>query len=322
MKPYQFSNQDLQRTPLTLSGVSKTYADTTVVENLSFSIQPGEILGLLGPNGAGKSTTINMIAGVIPATTGRIEVFGFDSRQEYQKSRRLVGVMHQEPIIEQYLNVEQSLKIHSGYYGVADDPVWRKLIVEQLELGPHLAKRYLKLSGGMRRRFMIAKTLLHKPRLLILDEPTAGVDVELRERLWSFVREINKAGISVLLTTHYLEEAEQMCDRIAFMNMGKLVALEETKKLISRIDKQKLRVELHTALREMPDELKSFDSDLDEEDSHFLNFSLESGAEVVAVVSSLEKIGLEVLNVTLTQPDLEDVFKHLSRESGGIKGVR
>ena len=173
---------------LNIRSLHKKYDGFTAVKDVSFRIEPGEIFGLLGPNGAGKSTTINMIAGVTRIGGGSIEVFGYDNRRQYRTTRRLVGVMHQEIVIDNFFTIDQTLRLHSGYYGVPDDPAWRQRLIERLGLGPHLHKIMIKLSGGLKRRMMVAKALIHKPPLLILDEPTAGVDVELRHALWDFVR--------------------------------------------------------------------------------------------------------------------------------------
>lgn len=306
-----FPQECLQQSPLSIRNVSKRYDDQTVVDDLSFEMRPGEILGLLGPNGAGKSTTINMIAGVTPLSSGTVGVFGYDNRRQYFETRRLIGVMHQDPVIEQYLSIGKSLEIHSGYYGVADDPQWREILIEHLNLGPHLEKRYIKLSGGMRRRFMIAKTLLHKPRLVILDEPTAGVDVELRSRLWEFVRAINQSGISVLLTTHYLNEAEQMCDRIAFLNEGRLVALEETRKLIDKIGDQKLSLRFGEDLETVPGPLRHFNGASLDRENRRVRFVLKNGREIAEVLKVATRLDLTVDEVDVAHPDLEDVFRRL-----------
>ncbi len=315
----QIPEENLQQSPLIISNVSKSFPSESgpviVVNNLNFEMKPGEVLGLLGPNGAGKSTTINMIAGVLMPDSGSLSVFGFDNRKDYIKTRRLTGVMHQDPVIEQYLLVGQALKIHSGYYGVQDDPSWRELIIEQMELGPHLQKKYIKLSGGMRRRFMLAKTLLHKPRLIILDEPTAGVDVELRNRLWSFVREINNVGINVLLTTHYLDEAEEMCDRIAFMKDGKLITIEPTQDLIEKVGDQKLSLVLDKPVDEK--DLKPFANyspRYTSSERKELHLSLKSGSELTRVVELAQMAGISIADVYLSRPDLEDVFLKLSSE--------
>ncbi len=221
-----------------IKNVSKIYdSGLRAVDDLSFSIAPGEIFGLLGPNGAGKSTLIGMIRGLVRLSSGSISVFGADVQSQYQLTRSRVGVTPQEVAIDNFFKVGEALKIHSGYFGRKDDPVWRNKIIEKLDLGPHLQKKPLQLSGGMKRRLMIAKSLIHKPRVLILDEPTAGVDVELRRALWAFVRELRAEGMTILLTTHYLEEAEALCDRLAIISEGKLVALDSTKTIMTKFGK-------------------------------------------------------------------------------------
>lgn len=229
---------------LEITSLSKNYGRFRAVDDLSFSIAPGEIFGLLGPNGAGKTSTIHLASGLCRMESGSIKVFGHDVVTDAVASRRLIGLMHQEIVMDNFLPIGQMLKLHAGYYGLRDDPAWRELLIERLALGPHLKKKMMSLSGGMKRRFMVAKALIHKPRLLILDEPTAGVDVELRLALWDFVREINRRGSTVLLTTHYLEEAEQLCGRIAIMNHGKLVALDTTRNLIGNKDLEEVFVNL------------------------------------------------------------------------------
>ena len=179
---------------LEINNLTKAFAGTTVVKGVDFTIKHGEIFGLLGPNGAGKSTIINMIAGVSRIDSGSITAFGYDNQRDYRKTRQMLGVVHQEVVIDNFFTIDQALKLHAGYYGVKDDPAWRQLVIDKLGLRAHLGKVMLKLSGGMKRRFMIAKALIHRPQLLILDEPTAGVDVELRHGLWEFVREITGRG--------------------------------------------------------------------------------------------------------------------------------
>ena len=212
---------------LELSNLTKIYSDIVALDKLSFTIEQGEIFALLGPNGAGKSTAIGMISGLTRVTQGTIKIFGHDNQKESQITRSLTGVMPQEVVIDNFFTIGESLKLHAGYFGLKDDPVWRNKLIDRLALGPFLHKKPLQCSGGTKRRHMLAKALIHKPKLLILDEPTAGVDVELRRSIWSFVKEMNQNGTTVILTTHYLEEAEEMCERFAFLAKGKLVALDK-----------------------------------------------------------------------------------------------
>ncbi len=296
---------------LEIDHLSKSFGAAEAVKDLSLSIEAGEIFGLLGPNGAGKSTTINMISGVCRIGQGAVRVFGYDTVRQYRLTRRLVGVMHQEIVTDHFFTIDLALKIHSGYYGVADDRIWRQLLIERLGLGPHLHKSMHKLSGGLKRRFMVAKALVHKPRLLILDEPTAGVDVELRRTLWQFVREINESGTTVLLTTHYLEEAEQMCGRIAIMNDGRLVALERTEELLSRIDGRSLLLYLETPLDRVPDPLVTWNGQL-EQDGRRLRLCLPGETAVGEVLQCLAQLQLPIRDLERPRPGLEEVFLQLT----------
>jgi len=296
---------------LHIEHLHKSFAGTPAVRDLSLTVSPGEIFGLLGPNGAGKSTTINMISGVCRIDSGTVRVFGHDNCTERCITRRLVGVMHQEIVTDNFFTIDRALRIHAGYYGVPRDNSWRELLIDQLGLGPHLHKSMNSLSGGLKRRFMVAKAMIHKPRLLILDEPTAGVDVELRRNLWDFVREINRDGVTVLLTTHYLEEAEQMCGRIAIMNHGELIALEETSRLLARIEGRHLQVTLEHPLQEVPAELHDLQPAL-RESGQMLHLVLEAGQGAGAVLRRITDLGIEVGDVETLRPGLEEVFLHLT----------
>ncbi len=296
---------------LAITGLQKSYGGELVVNNLSLEIQPGEIFGLLGPNGAGKSTTINMIAGVTRIDQGRIEVFGHDNQRDYVTARRLTGVMHQEIVIDNFFTIDQALAFHSGYYGVRDDRAWRQKLIERLGLGPHLHKVMIKLSGGLKRRFMIAKALIHRPPLLILDEPTAGVDVELRHTLWEFVREINAEGTTILLTTHYLEEAEEMCGRLAIMHHGELIALEPTAALLERMGGRDLVVQIDPLLKEVPVALQGRGAQLSAEGRQ-LTIPLNANSGVAELLALLTRAGLTVTDLETRRAGLEEVFLQLT----------
>jgi ABC-2 type transport system ATP-binding protein len=296
---------------LEITNLGKRFGATVAVDDLSLSIAPGEIFGLLGPNGAGKSTTINMISGVSRIDQGHVRIFGHDNRQEYRLTRRLTGVMHQEIVTDHFFTIDRALKIHPGYYGVPRDEAWRRLLIDRLGLGPHLHKPMHKLSGGLKRRFMVAKALVHKPSLLILDEPTAGVDVELRRSLWQFVREINHAGTTVLLTTHYLEEAEQMCGRIAIMNHGRLIALEKTADLLARLEKRQMVVHLERPLKELPAPLAAWQGCLEEEGLR-LKLAFPENVGMGELLQLLTRLELPIRDMELPRPGLEDVFLKLT----------
>ncbi len=303
---------------LQIENLSKSFAGVAAVKEISFAIERGEIFGLLGPNGAGKSTTINMIAGVCRIGSGRISAFGYDNRRDYRYTRRLLGVVHQEIVIDNFFTIDQALKLHAGYYGVKDDPAWRQLLIDRLGLRPHLGKVMLKLSGGLKRRFMIAKALIHRPHLLILDEPTAGVDVELRHGLWDFVREINRQGTTILLTTHYLEEAEEMCDRIAIMNHGELIALEQTHELVRRLSNRQLRLWLAAPLAEIPAALSAYRPKL-KEDGQKKKKKKTAGESAGTLLQDICGLGLQIQDFETDQSGLEEVFLQLTgmREVAG-----
>lgn len=300
---------------LAITNLSKSYDDTRAVNDISFTIEPGEIFGLLGPNGAGKSTTINMIGGVTQVGNGRIEIFGHDNRKDYRTTRRMVGVMHQEIVIDNFFTIDQALRFHSGFYGVPDDAHWRKQLIDRLGLRPHLHKIMIKLSGGLKRRFMIAKALIHKPRLLILDEPTAGVDVELRLTLWDFVREINQHGTTILLTTHYLEEAEQMCDRIAIMNHGNLIALEATNTLLKELGTRSILVHLQNPINDIPKNLCCQSAELIDGGST-LQLTLSANQQTGDLLKNLCDLGLPIADIDTQKAGLEEIFLQITQASG------
>jgi ABC-2 type transport system ATP-binding protein len=296
---------------LKIENLEKSYRGVKVVNNLNLEIEPGEIFGLLGPNGAGKSTCINMVTGVALVDRGRISIFGEDNQTNFKFTRHVVGVMHQEIVVDPFFEIGRALKIHSGYYDVKDDPSWRNLLIDRLALRPHLNKTIHRLSGGMKRRFMVAKALIHKPRLLILDEPTAGVDVELRNALWDFVREINAKGTTVLLTTHYLDEAESMCGRIAIMNRGELVALDQTKNLMTRLEKKRLTVHLRNEVKHLPSSFLRFEPKLN---GRMIQFSLAQDRATGEILDLFYKERLEIEDLETEEPSLEEVFVKMTRD--------
>lgn len=298
---------------LQIQDLSKNFSGNEVVKGISLEIQRGEIFGLLGPNGAGKSTTINMITGVTRLDRGKILVFDRDVQTDFNLTRRWVGVMHQEVVIDPFFPIGVALKIHSGYYGVKDDPEWRELIIDRLSLRPHLSKQMNRLSGGMKRRLMLAKALIHKPKLVILDEPTAGVDVELRRGLWSFIREINQQGTTVLLTTHYLEEAEEMCGRIAIMNHGEIITVDHTQNLMSRLDKKRLVVRFRSPIYQVPEALGQIDQAWVKE-GEVVEFSVSRDTHSGDILDALYSSGAKIHEIETVDASLEDVFLSLTKE--------
>lgn len=305
---------------LVIENLHKSFDGVPAVKGVNFTINSGEIFGLLGPNGAGKSTIINMIAGVVRLGSGSITAFGYDNQRDYRHTRRMLGVVHQEVVIDNFFTIDQALQLHAGYYGVKDDPVWRQLLIDRLGLRPHLHKVMLKLSGGLKRRFMIAKAMIHRPQLLILDEPTAGVDVELRHGLWDFVREINQQGTTILLTTHYLEEAEEMCDRIAIMNHGDLIALEETHELVRRLSNRQLRLWLVEPLDAVPAGLENCKPQL-KADGRMLLLNLPAKVDVGSILTQLCSQQLQIRDIETDQSSLEEIFIQLTGMNGGANGL-
>ncbi len=236
----------MQEAAIKITGLNKVYpaaksrGPVHAVTNLDLEVNQGEIFAMLGPNGAGKTTTIGCIVGSTRKTSGEITVLGKDVIKDYKETREMIGVVPQETNFDPFMTVQKALEYQSGYFGVAKKDWWIDEIMDILELTPHAKKNTRALSGGMKRRLLIAKALVHKPKILILDEPTAGVDVELRHRLWKFVRKLNEEGTTIILTTHYLEEAEELADRIAIVDHGKLQAVDTLDKLKTKYDKKNL----------------------------------------------------------------------------------
>ncbi|MDY0211926.1 MAG: ABC transporter ATP-binding protein [Desulfuromonadaceae bacterium] len=298
-----------------IKNLSKTYAAVKVVDNLSFSIAPGEIFGLLGPNGAGKSTIINMIGGVARIGGGEITIFEhkISSHQSAPpRAKKLTGIMHQEIVADPFFTIQQALTLHPGFFGIKRDRQWYDYLIDRLQLRPHIHKGMHELSGGLKRRFMLAKALIHKPRLLILDEPTAGVDVELRHTLWQFIRDINTNGTSILLTTHYLEEAQQMCRRIAILKDGRLVALEHTDILVHCERTRHFDLHLRNPVSEIPPVLQRFNPALNEASTK-ISFAAGLNDDIGAIVAELVSSNIVVHDITSAAPSLEEIFLRLTR---------
>jgi ABC-2 type transport system ATP-binding protein len=231
---------------LEIDRLVKRYGDFSAVDGISLAVPEGEFFGLLGPNGAGKTTTISQIVGLASITSGAIRLFGHDVQTDWRAARAVVGLAPQEYNFDRYLNIRDVLIYQAGYYGLKGKAVTQRAddLLERFELTSKAKQVYTRLSGGMKRRLTIARALMHEPRLLILDEPTAGVDVELRLELWAFLRELNRDGMTIILTTHYLEEAEELCNRIGIIEAGRIVALETTKKLVGERSLQDVFLEL------------------------------------------------------------------------------
>ncbi|WP_137917818.1 ABC transporter ATP-binding protein [Hydrogenophaga sp. 2FB] len=290
--------------------VSKTYAtprgELHALQSVSFDIEPGEFFGLLGPNGAGKTTLISVLAGLARATSGRVLVHGSDVQADYATARRKLGVVPQELVFDPFFNVREALRIQSGYFGIQRNDAWIDELLEGLGLADKATANMRQLSGGMKRRVLIAQALVHKPPVIVLDEPTAGVDVELRQTLWQFVSDLNKRlGSTVLLTTHYLEEAEALCGRIAMLKQGRVVALETTSALLARAASNVLRFKTDAAL---PTDL-AVQARIT---GRVVQLPANDALAVERILARLREVGVSPEDIEIRKADLEDVFLDLT----------
>lgn len=294
---------------LTVKNLKKQYADgPEALKGIDLEIKKGEFFGLLGPNGAGKTTLINILCGVVNKTEGEVKVSGFDLVDNPVEVKYALGVMPQEVVFDPFFTVEETLKFQSGYFGDFPNQERVEWLLEKTKLTEKRDTPPRQLSGGMKRRLLLAKALVHQPDILILDEPTAGVDVELRLQLYDFVRELNESGITVILTTHYLEEAEELCDRIAILDKGEIVAIDKNENLMKHIDQELiLDVRLKKKVESL-DSLKKFKPEIKGEHLQ-LRFLDE---EYQDVISALVKSGVDFVTFEVVKPSLEDVFLSLT----------
>jgi ABC-2 type transport system ATP-binding protein len=283
--------------------VHKRFGAVYALAGIDLSIEAGEFFGLLGPNGAGKTTLISILAGLARADSGTLRVMGYDVRRDYERARRALGVVPQELVFDPFFTVRETLLIQSGYFGLRANATWVDEIIERLDLKDKAHANMRQLSGGMKRRVLVAQALVHRPPVIILDEPTAGVDVELRQGLWRFVRELNQAGHTIVLTTHYLEEAEALCGRIAMLKQGHIVALDTTRNLLCGVAGVRVRVRLSP--NRLPAALTNM---LAGEEGESRILALECFAQVESVLAELRVSGIEVQELEVMQADLEDVF--------------
>ena len=285
--------------------VSKSYntpkGSLRALDGVSFDIEPGEFFGLLGPNGAGKTTLISLLAGLAKASSGQVAVHGHDVQSDYAQARRLLGVVPQELVFDPFFSVRETLVIQSGYFGIRHNGAWIDELLEGLGLADKASANMRQLSGGMKRRVLVAQALVHKPPVIVLDEPTAGVDVELRQTLWQFVSQLNRQGSTVLLTTHYLEEAEALCGRIAMLKQGRVVALDSTAALLSRASASVLCFKTDG---ELPEAIRSAARIT----GRMVQLPAARAADVESWLARLRECGVPVEDVEIRKPDLEDVF--------------
>ncbi len=292
-------------TPLKITNLTKKYDKLTAVDQVSFEIQPGEALGLLGPNGAGKTTIISSIVTLQAITEGKVEIFGVDIEKKPRLAKAYIGFVPQELIHHGFFTVEEILKFHATYFGISLNKNYLQHLLEKLHLWSHRKKLVSQLSGGMKRRLLILKALIHKPKILLLDEPTAGVDIELRTSLWDFIQELKKEGMSILLTTHYLEEAERLCDRIGILNAGQLQRIDSTEKMLQEHSSKKITLILCKPLSKVSHPLLKMQSD------HYLDFQIpnEMPLNILLQETSIPMEAIQDINIKVGT--LEDVMYNI-----------
>jgi ABC-2 type transport system ATP-binding protein len=300
-----------------VSGLNKTYASGFVaLKSIDLEIRRGEILALLGPNGAGKTTLINIICGIVTPTSGRVIADGHDIISDYRRARAAIGLVPQELSTDAFETVWSTVRFSRGLFGKPANPAHLEKTLRSLSLWDKRDSKIMTLSGGMKRRVLIAKALSHEPSILFLDEPTAGVDVELRHDMWKMVRKLRESGVTIILTTHYIEEAQEMADRIGVINKGELLLVEDKDVLIRKLGKRKLIVELAAALERVPEALSAYAPELNADRRTLtLTFDAQARAPIAALLAELAKSGVEVADVRTSESSLEDIFVGLVKEA-------
>jgi len=303
---------------LTIDALSKNYANGfEALKTINLRVEEAEILALLGPNGAGKTTLISTICGISKFTSGKITLAGHDIVQKYRAARKMIGMVPQELSLESFETVMNTLRFSRGLFGKAPDDSYLEEILEQLSLLDKRNSQILELSGGMKRRLSIAKALSHEPQLLFLDEPTAGVDVELRKDMWVLVRRLRNEGVTVILTTHYIEEAEAIADRVGIIDKGQLLLVEEKGSLMQRLGQKQLTIELQDPLKDLPSKLSDYDIVLAaDRKSLIYTYNMRSGRTGInQILSNLTQSGIIFKDLQTKQSSLEDIFMSLVSET-------
>ena len=298
-----------------ISNVSKTYASGfNALTNINLEVRQGEIFALLGPNGAGKTTLISLICGIVTPSTGTVTIDGFDHIQQYRQARALVGLVPQEISTDMFETVWNTVCFSRGLFGKPANPAWIEKILKDLSLWDKKDSKIIRLSGGMKRRVMIAKALSHEPRVLFLDEPTAGVDVSLRRDMWQLVKALKQTGVTIILTTHYIEEAEEMADRIGIITKGEILLVEETSQLMKKLGKKELVLQLTSPLNGIPPELSNAGLSL-ASDGHELIYTYDATNNDIAITELLTRLGhanIHFKDLHTTESSLEDIFVSLT----------
>jgi ABC-2 type transport system ATP-binding protein len=302
---------------VSIKNLKKIYKNNLVaINNLNLDIFEGEIIALLGPNGAGKTTLISTICGLSSISSGSIKVKSFDVVDDYRKTREIIGLVPQELALEPFEKVINSIKFSRRLFGKKNDPIYLDNLLKKLHLFDKKNETIKSLSGGMKRRVLIAKALSHNPKILFLDEPTAGVDVELRKDMWDIIKELKKDGVTIILTTHYIEEAEMIADRIGIINNGDLLLVEEKQSLIKRMSIKTLKVNLKKSIAKIPNKLKSYKLKLDVSGNYFL-YNYKTGLEktgITSLLSDMSSIGMELQDIQTKQTSLEDIFVKIIKD--------
>ena len=301
-----------------IESLSKAYAAKGIepklaLDAVTFDVPRGQIFGLLGPNGAGKSTLINILAGLVVKSSGKATVWGFDIDEHPRNAKRSIGIVPQEILFDPFFTPKEALEIQAGLYGISRERRKTGELLAAMHLSDKANAYSRTLSGGMKRRLLVAKAMVHSPPILVLDEPTAGVDVELRRQLWSYVRRLNSEGVTVVLTTHYLEEAEELCDRIAIINHGKVIANEPTRQLVAKAQEKALVVTFDNELEAIPSNACFENISLIDERTIEITFRKDK-VNAGQVLAAVQREGLSIVDVRTREPDLEDVFLSLVSE--------
>ena len=302
-----------------IRNVKKHYKELQALKGVNLSVEPGEFFGLLGPNGAGKTTLISILAGLARADEGHILVEGHDVVTDFQAARRALGVVPQELVFDPFFTVRETLRIQSGYYGLRKNDDWIDEVMANLDLTEKADVNTRALSGGMKRRVLVAQALVHKPPVIVLDEPTAGVDVELRQGLWKFISRLNREGHTIVLTTHYLEEAEQLCTRIAMLRRGEIVALDRTSDLLQRFSAMQLSVRFATGV--LPVELRVLEAEAGSAGARQHLLRLNSYDDVEPILAQCRAAGCTFEEIEIRKADLEDVFVQVMHDPAVVEGL-
>ncbi len=303
---------------ISISNLSKIYSNKFhALDNINLDIKQGEIFALLGPNGAGKSTLINVICGIVSPTSGKITVNNFDIISDYRKTRSLIGVVPQELTLEAFETVFDNVSYSRGLYGKASNPQYIESLLKELSLWDKKSNRLRELSGGMKRRILIAKALSHEPKILFLDEPTASVDVELRKDMWKVIKRLKSKGVTIILTTHYIEEAEEISDRVGIINNGKIILVDEKNELIKKMGQKKLIIDLHTSIKSVPILLKNFNLKLNDKGNKIIYIydTKKENTGITSLLQTLGNEGIKIKDINTEQSSLENIFVNLVKGS-------